>query len=104
MLLQYQVRLLHSNDYDSDGQRLIYAPRDEDCYVKRAATFSTPEAAIHVDRRVSQERRLIRKLEDSLYSCIDPKKQALYDKVRHQHRMTMDHIIKDLLKGLARSA
>ena len=95
---QYQVRL---HDVDSSGG-LIYAPRDDDRYITRAS--STPEGRIQIDRRVSQERRLIRRLEDSLSSCLDDRKQALYEKVRIQHKVVMDHIVADLSRGLARCA
>lgn len=93
-----------------DGYNLIYAPRDEDRYIKRA--YATPEVTgitVHVNGRMSQERRLIRKLEDSLGSSdytkpCSRKQLDLYDKVRSQHKKAMEHIIADLNRGLARSA
>ena len=103
---QYQVRL---NECNSDGYDLIYAPLDEDRYIRRSS--SVPEvtaSALHVDGRLSKERRLIRKLEDSL-CCYDDSKPCrrqlvLYDRVRTQHKKAMDCIIADLCHGLARSA
>lgn len=53
---------------------------------------------VQVDGRLSQERRLIRTLEDSLYDCLDDKKQKLYDKVRKQHTLSMELVIKDVLR------
>ena len=96
---QYQVQLNECDD--DDGGLLIYAPRDEDRYITRAS--DTPEY-IQIDRRVSHERKLIRKLEKSLYSCIDDRKQALYDKVSKRHKQVMDLIVADLHRGLARPA
>ena len=85
---------LHEGDCERD--RLIYAPRDEDCYIRRASS----ELTIVVDRRLSQERRLLRKLEEGLgSSCVlDHKKQELYDKVRSQHKKAMGHIIADVCR------
>ena len=88
---------------EDSGAELIYAPRDENRYI----TSAMPAATFRVDRRVSQERRLIRKLKDSLYGSIhDSRKQALYDKVSSQHKLVMDHIVADLKKhsGIACSA
>ena len=98
------------HDHDSE-HRLIYAPRDEDGYIKRADITDT--VAIAVDRRLSKERGLIRRLADELrrqkreddneLDC-DDRKQMLYDKLRKRHRDTMQRIITDLNVGLASSA
>ena len=102
VISQYEVQL---QGYGPDG--LVYAPRDEDRYIRRAA--NTPEMSIRDGRRLSQQRRLIRKLEDSLCSCklegsckleADTTKivtkQLLYDKLRTQHKLAIDRIIADI--------
>ena len=104
---QYQVRL-HRNE--SDGATLIYAPRDEDCYIMSAAADpdedrETNVLTIHIDRRLSLERRLMRKLEASLDRNPDERKNSdkrlLYDKVRRRHKQAMQRIIDDICRGAA---
>ena len=90
----YQVQLHHE---EPDGKSLIYAPRDCDSYIRRTCTTPKGKISIQVDRRLSQERQLIRKLEASLdASSSNAKKQALYDKLRHRHRESMQHVIADM--------
>ena len=86
---------------------MIYAPRDENRYITPPRRASAPDTAVtlHVDGRLSKERRLIRKLEDSLcyFDNSKPcrKQLVLYDKVRSQHKAAMDCIIADLSRGLS---
>lgn len=107
VISQYQVRL-HRNE--SDGATLIYAPRDEDCYIMSAAADpdedrETNVLTIHIDRRLSLERRLMRKLEASLDRNPDERKNSdkrlLYDKVRRRHKQAMQRIIDDICRGAA---
>jgi hypothetical protein len=79
-----------------------YAPRDEDRYITRL--HQTADVTVHVDRRLSEERRLIRKLAASLNSSSDDKKQMLYDKVRIRHKKAMQRIIADISRGLVSCA
>ena len=96
---QYQVRL--DQALESDG-RLIYAPRDLDRYIRRAAAPAEPPLTIHVDRRLSQERRLLRQLEASLrtpFSALadaDNKKQMMYESLRERHKEAMQRVIATL--------
>ena len=96
---QYQVRLHHCED--SSG--LIYAPRDEDCYIRRARRSPTtaPATAIASSRRLSQERRLLQTLEASLDGKADDRKRKLYEKLQLRHQQAMQRIINDVAPGLA---
>ena len=96
----YQVRLDHALESDAT---LIYAPRDLDRYIRRAAAPTTPESmTIHVDRKMSQQRRLLRELEASLrtqwtsLTDADEKKQMLYDQLRNRHKEAMRRVIATL--------
>ena len=93
------MRLLHC---DTDA-RLIYAPRDEDRYIRLpcAEGDSSSSLEIHVDRRLSQERRLLRKIEASLDDCFDGRKLKLYDELRSRHRAAMKRIIEDISLGIS---
>lgn len=93
---QYQIRL---HDRDPEGNELIYAPRDKDCYLKRATAATSSKIDIHVDRRLSRERQLIRKLADSLDRNSNAKKQMMYDKLRSRHNEAMQLIIADMNRG-----
>lgn len=87
---QYQVRL-----HLVDGS-LIYAPRDENCYIRP----NTPlPMTIASSRRLSQERRLLQTLEASLDGRSDGRKQKMYEKLRTQHRKAMQLIINDVAVG-----
>ena len=103
----YQVRLLHGSP-DDDDERLIYAPRDENRYIKPVVAAAATEFIIHVDRRLSNERRLIRELEASLMESTTraayDKKHSLMDKLRTRHKEAMRRIIADISLGLASSA
>ena len=91
---QYQVRLHH---YASDGNDLIYAPLDEDRYIRRAAARPTPcTDTVQVEQRLSQERRLIRVLEDSLNKSPDERMRSLYEKTRARHKKAVRRIIADI--------
>ena len=102
--MQYQVRLTGDG---IDGGGLIYAPRDEDGYISRASTAQMP-AAIHIDRRLSQQRRLMRKLEASLDTSPDDGTRTdvriLYDKLKERHRRAMSNIIADIRRSVASGA
>ena len=91
------MRLLHG---DSEGRRLIYAPRDEDRYVRRVSADAdeggTSASEIQVDRRLSQERRLLRKIENSLDDSFDDRKLRMYDTLRNRHKLAMKRIIQDI--------
>lgn len=96
------------NRSESEGATLIYAPRDEDCYIMGAAPESeeddeTSVLTISIDRRLSQERRLMRQLEASLDTNSDDRKSTdkrlLYDKVRRRHKLAMQRIIDDICRG-----
>ena len=88
---QYQVRL----DYcEADGSSLIYAPRDDDCYIRRP--LPRP-ATIASSRRLSQERRFLQKLEASLNCRSDDRKQMMYDTLRERHKQAMQRIIDDVV-------
>ena len=91
MSSQYQVRLDHA---EADGSSLIYAPRDEDCYIRPPLR---PPASIASGRRLSQERRFLRKLEDSLEGSSDQRKQMMYDTLRQRHKQAMQRIIDDVV-------
>ena len=89
---QYQVRLDHC---EADGSSLIYAPRDDDCYIRRP--LRRP-ATIASSRRLSQERRFLQKLEASLNCRSDDRKQMMYDTLRERHKQAMQLIIDDVVK------
>ena len=79
------------------GCNLIYVPRDDDSYVNR---LSCPEKiAVQVDRRLSRERQLMRKLEASIDSSLNSKKRMLYDTLRSRHKKSMQIVIADLSRG-----
>jgi len=91
---------LHSHR-DTDGSSLIYAPRDDDTYIRPVASPSQ----LTVSRRLSQERRLIQKFEASLSdSRSDDRKQLMYETLRKRHTQAMQRIIDDVTRGLASSA
>ena len=78
------------------------APRDEDCYIRPPLR---PPATIAMSRRLSQERRFLRKLEASLDRSSDPRKQMMYDTLRQRHKQAMQRIIDDVVKlGGSRNA
>ena len=85
------MRLDHA---EADGSSLIYAPRDEDCYIRPPLR---PPASIASGRRLSQERRFLRKLEDSLEGSSDQRKQIMYDTLRQRHKQAMQRIIDDVV-------
>ena len=86
---QYQVRLHHS---EANGGSFIYAPRDDDCYIRRLPSPATMGSS----RRLSQERLFLHKLEASLNSASDRRKQMMYDKLRKRHKQAMQRIIDDV--------
>ena len=81
---------------DTDGSSLIYAPRDDDSYIRPA----TSPSQLTISRRLSGERRLIQKLEISLRdSRADDRKQAMYETLRKRHKQAMQRIIDDVTRG-----
>ena len=92
----YQIRLHHT---DGDGNSLIYAPRDDNCYVKRLE--SAEKIAVQVDRRLSRERQLMRSLEASFNDSLNDKKHMLYDTLKTRHKKSMQRVIADLSRGAA---
>ena len=103
--MQYQIRLLLPRP--QDGAQLIYAPRDDDRYVREAdrerdATGDTTMIQVH--GRLSKERVLIRKLEARLAASSSDNRKShrmLNDKLRNQHKEAMQRIIVDVQKGLS---
>ena len=87
---QYQVRVHHT---DSGPHSLIYAPRDADSYVRALPAAELMPYPILVDRRLSLQRKLIRRLEESLGSASDERKQMMYEKLRQQHKEAMHRVI-----------
>lgn len=103
MCLQYQVRLNHGQ---KDSGSKIFAPRDEDCYIRRPRSPSPTSAPSSFEprARLSKERRLIRVLEESLHSewsGVDQRKQMMYDKLQERHKQAMQKVIDDVTRGLA---
>ena len=94
--LQYQVRLHH---HGVEGSSLIYAPRDDDAYIRPSGSlaFSTVASS----RRLSEERRLLKMLQAILNNGSDDKKQMMYDNLRKRHKQAMKRIINDVTIGLA---
>ena len=103
----YQVRLAEG-EVDQNAC-LIYAPRDEDCFIRRSGEKPTKDdvyralgSMLQVSRRLSRERRLLRTLEENLNGADrdDPKK-ALCDKLRKRHKEAMRPIIADVSREFA---
>ncbi len=105
----YQVRL-HA-DVNGDSC-LIYAPRDEDCYIMSGKPppprFNVAE--LGRNRRLSRQRKLIRQIEATLNDNTagdapkDDSKVVLCEKLRRRHKDAMCSIIADVRRDFAAAA
>ena len=105
----YQVRL-HA-DVNGDSC-LIYAPRDEDCYIMSGKPppprFNVAE--LGRNRRLSRQRKLIRQIEATLNDNTagdapkDDSKVVLCEKLRRRHKDAMRSIIADVRRDFAAAA
>ena len=105
----YQVRL-HA-DVNGDSC-LIYAPRDEDCYIMSGKPppprFNVAE--LGRNRRLSRQRKLIRQIEATLNDNTagdapkDASKVVLCEKLRRRHKDAMRSIIADVRRDFAAAA
>lgn len=100
MTAQYQVRI-HDRP---EGEEFVYAPRDNDRYVKRAPPRRRPVAedlesppTIQTGRVVSQRRQYLRLLEGSLHQKPDVRKQRAYEQLQQLHNSMMSLVVQDML-------